>query len=98
MRFTEVNECTEVRDKQPIRDVTINIGEHFARVPARKAASSGSRLFREFRIDLLTQQRGCFEYRAVSYLFVIKLTSSRIEKRDNAAPPGGLETRAQRRR
>jgi hypothetical protein len=67
--------------------VTIDIGAHFTRVSARQAASSGWNLFREFGINLRTQQRGCFEYRAVSCLFVIKLTSSRIEERDNAAHP-----------
>jgi hypothetical protein len=41
MRFAEVNEPTEIRDEYPIRDVTINIGTHFERVPGRQAASSG---------------------------------------------------------
>jgi hypothetical protein len=47
----------------------------------------GWHLFREFGINPRTQQRGCFEYRAVSCLPLIELTCSRIEERDHAAHP-----------
>jgi hypothetical protein len=79
MRFAEMNEPTEIPDEYPICNVTINIGTYFEHVPAGQAASPGNGRFREFGINPVTQQRGCLEYGAVSCLFVIKLTSSRIE-------------------
>jgi hypothetical protein len=87
IRFAEVGERTKVRDKYPIRDMTSDIGAHFARVPTGQAASSGWHLVREFGINPRTQQRGCFEYRAVSCLLLIELTCSRIEERDHAVHP-----------
>jgi hypothetical protein len=87
MRFAEVSERTKVRDEYPIRDMTSDIGAHFARVPIGQAASSGWHLLREFGIDPHTQQRDCFEYRAASCLLLIELTCSRIEERDYAVHP-----------
>ncbi len=33
MRLAEVGERTEIRDEYPIRDMTIDVGAHFAGVP-----------------------------------------------------------------
>lgn len=89
MPFAEINERAEIGDKYPIRDVIINIGAHFARLPAWQADLADRSLLREFKSSRLTQQRGCLEYCAASCLFVIKLTSSCIEERNNAAHPVG---------
>jgi hypothetical protein len=87
MRFAELKERAELRDKHRTCDMTIDIGTHFARLPGEQAPSSVWSRSCDFGINLLTQQRGCFKYRAVNRLFVMKLTSSRIEQRDYVVHP-----------
>jgi hypothetical protein len=79
--FAELNERTQIRHSYPIRDMTINVGTHSARVPGGQAALSGESPWRELGVDLHTQQRNCIEYRAVSHLLLIDLICSRIEER-----------------
>jgi hypothetical protein len=67
--------------------MTVNIGTHFPRLPGAQAPSSVWSRLRDFGINLLPQQRGCFKYRSVNRLFVIKLTNSRIEQRDYVVHP-----------
>jgi hypothetical protein len=89
MRFAELNKGAEFRDKHRTCDMSFNVGTHFARLPGEQAPSTFSCPSRDFGMDLLTQQRGCSKYRAVYCLFVVKLTSSRIEQRDYVVHPFG---------
>ena len=52
---------------------------------------------RDCGINLLTQQRGCLNYRAVNRLSAIKLTNSRIEQRDYVVHPFAWPCRSDRR-
>jgi hypothetical protein len=87
MRFAELNKRAEVRDKYRTCDMTINIRTHFARLPGAQVPSSVWSRLRDFGINLLPHQPGGFKYRAVSRLFAIKLTNSRIEQRDYVVHP-----------
>jgi hypothetical protein len=87
MRFAESNMCAEIRDKYLTRDMTINIGTHFACLPSEQAPSHVWGRSRDFGINLLAQQRGGSKYRAMNRLFVIQLTDSGIEQRDYLVHP-----------
>jgi hypothetical protein len=87
MRFAELHKRAKIRDKYRACDMTINIGTHFACLPGAQAPSSVWSRLRDFGINLLPQQRGGFKYRAVNRLFVIQLTDSRIEQRDDVVHP-----------
>jgi hypothetical protein len=87
MRFAEWNELAEFRDKDRPCDMTIYVGTHFACLPSEQAPSHAWDRSRDFEINLLAQQRGSFEYRAMNRLFMIQLTDSRIEHRDYLANP-----------
>jgi hypothetical protein len=87
MRFAELNECSEIRDEYRTRDMTIDIGTNLTGLPGAQAPSSVWSRLRNFGINLLPQQRGCFKYRAVNRLFAIKLTNSRIEQCDYVVHP-----------
>jgi hypothetical protein len=87
MRFAQMNKLAEFRDKHRTCDMTINVVTHFARLPRAQAPPSAWSRSRGFGIDLLAQQRGCLNYRAVNCLLVIYLTHSRIEQRDYVVHP-----------
>jgi hypothetical protein len=87
MRFAELYKRAKIRDQYRTCDMTINVGTHFARLPGAQAPSSVWSRLRDFGINLLPQQRGGFKYRAVNRLFVIQLTDSRIEQRDDVVHP-----------
>jgi hypothetical protein len=87
MRFAELHKRAEIRDKYRTCDMTINIGTHFARLPGAQAASSVCSRLRDLGINLLPHQPGGFKDRAVSRLFAVKLTNSRIEQRDYVVHP-----------
>jgi hypothetical protein len=87
MRFAELHKRAEIRDEYWTCDMTVNIGTHFPRLPGAQAPSSVWSRLRDFGINLLPQQRGCFKYRSVNRLFVINLTNGRIEQRDYVVHP-----------
>jgi hypothetical protein len=87
IRFAELHMRAKLRDKHRTADMSINIGTHFACLPAAQPSSSFRSRLRDFRINLLPQQRGCSKYRAVNRLSVIKLTGGHIEQRDYMVYP-----------
>jgi hypothetical protein len=75
VRFAELNERAQIRDKYRACNVTIDISTHLARLPGAQAPFPVWNRSRKVGINLVTQQRGCFSYRAVNRLSVINLTS-----------------------
>jgi hypothetical protein len=87
MSFAELDKLAEIRDEYRSCDMTINISTHFARPPSAQASFTVWSGLRNLWVNLLAQQRGCFENRSVDFLLVIKLTNSRIKQRDHMAQP-----------
>jgi hypothetical protein len=87
MRFAELNERAEIRNKHRTGDLTVNIGTYFARLPGAQALSSLRSRLRDCGVKLVAQQRSSLKYLALNRLFVNKLTSGCIEQRDYAVHP-----------
>jgi hypothetical protein len=81
MRFATLHERAEIRDKYATGDMPVDMVEHPSSLPCQQTLFSVVRtLFRGLRVHLPAQQRGCFKYRAVRRLFVVKLTNGRIQQ------------------
>jgi signal transduction histidine kinase/ligand-binding sensor domain-containing protein len=66
----------------------VDIVEHLPRLPCQQALFSVVRApFHRLRINLPSQQRGCFEYGAVRRLFLVKVSNGRIQQRDYIVHP-----------
>ncbi len=90
MRFASLHERAQIRDKDAIGDMPVDMLEHLARLPCQQTLFSVARtLIRGLRVHLPAQQRGCFKYRAVRRLFVVKLTNGRIQQGYYVAHPVG---------
>ena len=71
MRFAELHKRAKIRDKYWTCDMTINMRTHLPRLPGAQSPPSVWRRLSYFGINLLPQQRGCLNYRAVNRLLVI---------------------------
>ena len=68
-------------------EVTIDMLTHLSHLPGEQSLSSGRRLGHSLRIDLLAQQRSGFKNHALSWLFGLQLTSSRVEQDEHSMHP-----------
>jgi hypothetical protein len=81
VRFATMHERAEIRDKYATGDMPVEMVEHLSSLPCQQTLFSlVGTLFRGLRVHLPAQQRGCFTYRAVRRLFVVKLTDGRIQQ------------------
>jgi len=95
MRFAEPNERAEFRDKHPTCDMTIDVVTHLARLPGGQAPSSVWSRSRDFGINLLTQQRGCFKQRTLGWVYlVVKLTKGCLKENNHPVHPFAPSRRA----
>ena len=88
MRLTALNERAEIRDEYRPCDVTINIVAHLARLPGQQAAPSVGYLSRSWRINLLTQQCGCFQQFTLGWVYLaLKLVNGCLKERNHPVHP-----------
>ena len=77
MRFAALEERAEIGDKYRLYDMSINIITHLARLPGQQASPSVRTLSCDGRINLPSQQGGCFKQCPLSRVdLVVKLTDS----------------------
>jgi hypothetical protein len=61
--------------------MTVDIVTHLAYLPGEQSSAPVRQILRGFRIDLLPQKRGGYEYRAVGDLLAgLKLTNSLVQQ------------------
>ena len=88
MRFAALNERAKIRDEDRPCDMTINIVTHLARLPGQQASPSVGNPSRSWRLDLLSQQCGCFKQCVLCRVcLVVKLTNSCLKERNHPVHP-----------
>ena len=88
MRFAALNERAEIRDEYRPCDMSIDIVTHLARLPGQQAPPSVGMLSRSWRINLLSQQCGCFKQCTLGWVYlVVKLTNSCLKERNHPVHP-----------
>jgi hypothetical protein len=81
VRFAALHDRAEIRDEYATSDMPVDMVEYLPSLPCQQTLFSVVRtLFRGLRVHLPAQQRGCFNYRAVRRLFVVKLSNGRIQQ------------------
>jgi len=88
MRFAALNQRAQIRDENRPCDMTINVVTYLARLPSQQAPSLFANLSRGRRINLPSQQRGCFKQRTLGRVcLAVKLTCSCLEERNDPVHP-----------
>ena len=88
VRLATLNERTEIRDEYRPCDMTINIVTHLAHLPGQQAPPCVGNLSRSWRIKLLAQECGCFEYCTLgSVVLIMKLTNRCVKERNHPVHP-----------
>ena len=83
MRFAQLNEPAQMRDKYWPGDVTLDEVTYLACLPCQEAPLSVRIRFCNLGMGPLTQQRGRSKYRVMDRVSVIELTRSCIKQRDH---------------
>ncbi len=90
MRRAALYERAQICDQHAMGDMLVDMVQDLASLPCQQALFSVVRtLCCGLRIHLPAQQGGCFEYRAVRRLFMVKLTHGRIQQGDDVVHPVG---------
>ena len=88
MRLAAPHQSAQICHKHATGDMTVDVVEHFSCLPCQQTHFSGIRSpFCRLWINLPSQQRGSFQYRAVRRLFLMKVTDSRIQQCDYMVHP-----------
>ena len=88
MRFATLNERAEFPNQNGACNMSVNIILNLSRLPSEQAAPSIVSLCRDLRINLLSQQCGCFKQDSLGgMLLVLKLPNGHIKQANDPVHP-----------